>query len=120
MAFAQRYIENLTDEDPLFATSVCITAPCKGLIHRNYTRVILWDFTYRINRGFQTDSLDMSRKADALKKMDTVIVDINLVPGEPVTGRNRVGMMVVVPSLATGQQGHPQIVARVVAGRETP
>jgi hypothetical protein len=36
-----------------------------------------------------------------------------------MTGRNWVGMMVVMPSLSTGRQSYPQIVARVVIRGES-
>jgi len=47
----------------------------------------------------------MPSKTEALEETDTVVIDINLEPGKPVAGRDRKGMMIVVPSLTAGQSG---------------
>ena len=49
---------------------------------------------------------------------DAIVVDVELVPGETVARADRVGVVVVVPALAAGEQGDPPAVARVIAGLE--
>ena len=49
---------------------------------------------------------------------DAVVVEVELVPGEAVAGADGVGVVVVVPSLAAGEEGDPPGVARVVLGVE--
>ena len=61
----------------------------------------------------------MAGEAEFFKESDSVIIDVHLVPCQPVTGRDWIGMVVVVPSLAAGQQGYPLIVPRIVTGGKT-
>jgi len=61
-------------------------------------------------------NLNLLGEVDLLQRRDAVIVDINLVPRQPATGRDRVGVVVVVPPLAARQKGDPPIVLRVVSG----
>lgn len=51
---------------------------------------------------------------------DTPVVDIDLIPSQPVTRRDRIRVMVVVPSLTAREQRNPPIVARTVACGKTP
>jgi len=46
----------------------------------------------------------MARKAEPFKEANAIVIDIDLIPGQPVTGRDRMCMMVVVPSLSTGHE----------------
>jgi hypothetical protein len=55
---------------------------------------------------------------DAAEQPDAVVVDVELVPGEAVAGADRVGVVVVVPAFAAGEQGDPPVVAGVVLGLE--
>ena len=54
----------------------------------------------------------------AFSSLERDPADVELVPGEAVTGGDRVGVVVVVPALAEGQERDPPAVARVVARRE--
>src|SRR5207247_1721668 len=56
--------------------------------------------------------------ADFAEEPDAVVVDVEFVPGEAVTRADRVGVVVVVPALAAGEQSDPPVVARVVLGLE--
>lgn len=47
---------------------------------------------------------------------DTVIVDVELIPGEAVARADRMGMMVIVPAFAAGEDGDPPVVAGIIAG----
>src|SRR5271170_6051290 len=59
--------------------------------------------------------LDLFGEADFGEPPDAVVVDVELVPGEPVARADRVGVVVVVPAFAAGEDGDPPVVARVVA-----
>jgi hypothetical protein len=45
----------------------------------------------------------MACKAELLKEQNAIIIDIDFIPGQAVTGRHWISMMVVVPSLSPGQ-----------------
>jgi len=55
------------------------------------------------------------READLREQPDSPEVGIELVPPESVARGDRVRMVVVVPALATREQGHPPAVSRIVA-----
>ena len=59
---------------------------------------------------------DVPGEADKAQCGDAIPVRVELVPGQAVTGGLRMGVMVVVPSFAKGQQRHPEAVARGVSG----
>ena len=50
-----------------------------------------------------------------LEQPDSVVIGVKLIPGETVARRNRVRMMIVVPSLTAGQKRHPPAVPRFIA-----
>lgn len=62
--------------------------------------------------------LDFFGEADFFEEPDAVVVDVELVPGEAVTGADGVGVVVVVPAFAAGEDGDPPVVAGVVLGLE--
>src|SRR6202012_337087 len=47
---------------------------------------------------------------------DAVVVDVELIPGEAVASADGVGVVVVVPAFAAGQESDPPVVAGVVLG----
>src|ERR1700758_556322 len=55
-------------------------------------------------------------KSELLEQENSEIVLIEFVPGETVAGRNRMRMVIVVPSFAAVEQCDPPAVARVVFG----
>ena len=57
-------------------------------------------------------------EAELGEEPDAVVVEVELVPGEAVAGADGVGVVVVVPAFAAGEQGDPPGVARVVLGVE--
>ncbi len=60
---------------------------------------------------------DANRPGDA-EEFQQAYVDvgkIQLIPGQAVAGGCRVGVVVVVPAFAEGEQGDPPVVARIVA-----
>src|SRR5207244_8179783 len=59
-----------------------------------------------------------SRESQQLQHADAPPVEVNFVPLESVTRRCRVRMMIVVPTLAKGEQGYPPTVARIFTGVE--
>ena len=68
---------------------------------------------------FLTDKVDVPRQAQELQDSDAIPVDINLVPFQTVFGGSRKRMMVIVPTFAEGQQGHPPTVGRIISRFET-
>ena len=58
--------------------------------------------------------LDVPRQAQPSQRADPNPVQVELVPGQAMTRRHRVGVMIVVPALAKGQQRHPPVVGGVV------
>jgi hypothetical protein len=68
--------------------------------------------------GIEFGDMDFFGEANFAEEPDAVVVDIELVPGEAVTRADRVGVVVVVPAFAAGEQSDPPVVARVVFGLE--
>src|SRR5438552_2870053 len=68
--------------------------------------------------GIELGDLDFFGEANFAEKPDAVIIDVELVPGEAVTCADRVGVMVVVPAFASGEECDPPVVAGVVLGLE--
>ena len=64
--------------------------------------------------------LDLARQAKLLQYPDAVVIGIEFVPGQPVPSRYRMRMMVVMPSLTTGQQRNPPAVAGIIPGLKAP
>lgn len=54
--------------------------------------------------------MEMGNKSELLENPDSVKVEVNFIPLQPMAGRNRVGVMVVVPPVSKTQQRHPPIV----------
>ena len=53
---------------------------------------------------------DMGRESESLEDANGVPVEVDLIPRQPVPGRDRVGVMVVVPPIAETEQCHPPVV----------
>ena len=68
--------------------------------------------------GIEFGDLDFFGEADFAEEPDAVVVDVELVPGEAVTRADGVGVVVVVPAFAAGEQSHPPVLARTVFGGE--
>ncbi len=68
--------------------------------------------------GVELRDLNFLREAEFLHQPDAVVVDVELVPGEAVAGADGVGVVVVVPAFAAGEDGDPPVVAGVVLGLE--
>ena len=68
--------------------------------------------------GVVAGGLDFCGEAELGEEPDAVVVGVELIPGEAVAGADGVGVVVVVPSLAAGEEGDPPGVARVVVGVE--
>ena len=62
--------------------------------------------------------LDLFGEADLGEEPYAVIIDVELVPGEAVTRADGVGVVVVVPALAAGEESDPPVVAGVILGLE--
>ena len=58
----------------------------------------------------------MAREAQFFQGPDTVPVEIKFVPFEAVTGRNRMGVVIVVPAFSKGHDRHPPAVRGKIAG----
>ena len=69
----------------------------------------------RLCRGYD---LDRFRQPKKLKCPDTPPVDVDLVPGDSMSRGSWVGMMVIVPALAKGQQRDPPVVLRIITRGE--
>ena len=59
-----------------------------------------------------------SARPSLREEPDAVVVDVELVPGEAVARADGVGVVVVVPAFAAGEQSDPPVVAGVVLGFE--
>ena len=71
--------------------------------------------------GFSGSNLAIwtfSARPILLEEPDAVVVDVELVPGEAVARADRVGVVVVVPAFAAGEESDPPVVAGVVLGFE--
>src|SRR6202042_922097 len=68
--------------------------------------------------GVEFGDLDLLGQTHLAQHPDTVVVDVKLVPGEAVAGADGVGVVVVVPAFAAGEDGDPPVVAGVVLGLE--
>src|SRR5947209_3255994 len=62
--------------------------------------------------------LDGFRQTQELQQTYAPPVDVNLVPGEAVTRRCRMRVMIVVPALAESQERDPPTVGRIIVGGE--
>jgi len=68
-------------------TTVCLgDCPVGNLAHRSSTSVPGCRHSSLFFRGFQTGRLDMARKAESLKETNAIVIDIDLIPGQPMTG----------------------------------
>ena len=90
------------------------------LAHRSSNSVSRCRHSSLFFRGFQAGSLDLARKAEPFQKTNAIVIDIDLIPGQSVTGRYRICVMVVVPSFPAGQQRYPKIVPRIVTRGKAP
>src|SRR6266851_1259056 len=68
--------------------------------------------------GVELGDLDLFGEADLAEEPDAVVVDVELVPCQAVAGADGMGVVVVVPALAAGEDGDPPVVAGVVLGLE--
>ena len=50
--------------------------------------------------------MDMGRKSELLEKPNGVPVDVDLIPLQPVSGRDRVRVMVVMPPISETQHSY--------------
>src|SRR5229473_2738604 len=64
--------------------------------------------------------LDVPDDADGLEEPQRQPGDVEFVPGQAMAGRDRVGVVVVVPAFAKRHQRHPPRVLRVVLRGEAP
>jgi hypothetical protein len=60
--------------------------------------------------GGQFGSTDVKHKSELFENPNRVPVEINFIPLEPVSGRNRIGVMVVMPPNLETYQCHPPII----------
>src|SRR5271169_5810807 len=68
--------------------------------------------------GVVLGDLDAFGEADFGEEPDAVVVDVELVPGETVARADGMGVVVVVPAFASGEESDPPVVAGVVLGFE--
>ena len=68
--------------------------------------------------GMEGAGFDIPCESADAKRGDAVPVGIEFVPGETVTGRLRMGMVVVMPAFAEGEESDPHAIARGVRGGE--
>ena len=54
--------------------------------------------------------MDAGSKSELLENPDGVPVDVNFVPLQPVSSRNRVGVMIVMPTISETDQCDPPVV----------
>jgi len=60
--------------------------------------------------GGQFGSMDVRHKSELLENPNGVIVEVDFVPLQSVPGRNRVGVMIVMPPVSETYQRDPPIV----------
>lgn len=63
-------------------------------------------------------NLNVPRKAEPPQGRDSIPIDIDFVPSQAMTGSLRMGVMVIVPAFAKGEQRHPKAVPGRIAGGE--
>jgi hypothetical protein len=68
--------------------------------------------------GVELGDLDLFCEADFAEEPDAVVVDVELVPFEAVAGADGMGVVVVVPAFAAGEESDPPVIAGVVLGLE--
>src|SRR5579884_2003774 len=68
--------------------------------------------------GIVLRNLHIACKAHFFKQPDAVIIRVEFIPFQSVARRDGMSVVVVVPAFASGQQGHPPVVARIIAGGE--
>jgi hypothetical protein len=61
--------------------------------------------------GFEFSGFDIVSKANQPQGADAVPVRVELVPCETVPGGLGMGVMIVVPSFAEGEEGNPEAVS---------
>jgi hypothetical protein len=54
--------------------------------------------------------MDMRRKSELLENPNGVPVEVDVIPPQPVPGRNWVGVMIVMPPISETDQRYPPIV----------
>src|SRR5580658_4560451 len=82
-----------------------------GLMHACWLRIV----------SIKSGDLNLLSEANLLQYPDAIVVDIKLIPCQPVTCGNRVSMVVVVPALAPSEEGNPPVVVGIVPGfKATP
>src|SRR4051812_18316095 len=64
----------------------------------------------------EADPLNGSGQSEELQDANTPPIEINLVPLQSMTSGSRMGVMIVMPAFAKGEQRHPPTVARILAG----
>src|SRR5271170_5843262 len=60
--------------------------------------------------------MDMGHKSELLEHPNGVPVEVEFVPPQPVSGRDRVGVMIVMPPISETYECHPPIVGRCISG----
>src|SRR5580658_7195763 len=60
--------------------------------------------------------MDMGDESELLEHPYGVPVEVDFVPPQPVPGRNRIGVMVVMPPISETYQCHPPIVGGCISG----
>ena len=68
--------------------------------------------------GIEFSDLNPFCESDFAEEPDAVVVDVELVPFEAVAGADGMGVVVVVPAFAEGEQGDPEAVAGGVGSGE--
>jgi len=67
-------------------------------------------------RGRQLGAVYVRGESKLIESPDAVPVEVNLIPLQTVPGRDGVGMMVVVPTLAKRENRHPPAIGRSIPG----
>ena len=91
---------------------------------RGYLRAPLYILRFGLHSGrfwvgrIELGQLNFFGEAELRHDPDTVVVDIEFVPGEAVPRAYRMGVVIVVPALAASQKSNPPAVARIIVGLE--
>jgi hypothetical protein len=68
--------------------------------------------------GRNLSAVDLLGEAKLLEDPDAVPIDIRLVPFQAVASGSRMGVMIIVPALAEGEESDKEIVGGMIAGGE--
>src|SRR5258708_1628280 len=72
------------------------------------------------SRFFRTRQLKVPRQMERAQHENSIPIRVNFVPDQPMTGRLRMRMMIVMPAFSPAQHGDPKTVSGRVVRAKAP